>query len=296
MSRPRTLPLSSESIRSRAKASGLSPGRVVREVALNQLHQRLTAGNVQVLVKGGEALVARRLSTRTTRDLDIRTGERDLNQALESIRAALDITLGDGLLYRVETISRDLSPQNTGGYEGIQLRLLVSLGVRHFDQFTIDLVAGKEITGTPTPVPSPLSLDMPELDRSTVLLYPSADHVADKVCATHAHYGAGAEPSSRVKDLYDLCVLRAAENFDAALLREAVVSESLARGLPVPERIAVPNSMRARYDQLARREPHNLVPTAFDDAVEAVRAFLDPVLAGHVRQATWDTEALSWTP
>lgn len=294
MSKPRQLPLDERSIRDRAKNAGLPAARVVREIALNQLHRRLAFAGVEVLVKGGEALVARRLSTRATRDLDVRTNDRDLDRALTSIRHALETDLGDGLLYRIESVVRDVSPQNTGGYAGMQLTLTVSLGVRRFDRFTMDVVAGKELTGTPTAAPSPLSLEMPELDLSTVLLYPSVDHIADKLCATHATYGSGNEPSSRVKDLYDLCVLRGAEDVDAALLYEAIAAESIARGLPVPERVAVPPSMRARFEQLARREPHRRVPESFDEAVRAVADFLDPVVGGSVPQGTWDPVTHHW--
>jgi len=294
MSRPRQLPLDERSIRDRAKNAGLPAARVVREISLNQLHRRLAFAGVEVLVKGGEALVARRLSTRATRDLDVRTNERDLDRALTSIRHALEADLGDGLLYRIESVVRDVSRQNTGGYAGMQLTLSVSLGVRQFDRFAIDLVVGKELTGTPTAAPSPLSLEMPELDPLTVLLYPSVDHIADKVCATHATYGSGNKPSSRVKDLYDLCVLRGAEDLDAALLYEAIAAESVARGLPVPKRIAVPVSMRARFEQLARREPHRRVPEAFDDAVQAVADFLDPVVGGPVPHGTWDPVTHRW--
>jgi len=72
MSREPGLPLSMASIRARARNAGLKPERVIREVAINQMHHRLAGGNVEWIVKGGEAMVARRISTRATRDLDVR--------------------------------------------------------------------------------------------------------------------------------------------------------------------------------------------------------------------------------
>jgi len=129
-----------------------------------------------------------------------------------------------------------------------------------------------------------------------VLLYPSVDHIADKICATHALYGRGQVESSRVKDLYDLCALRGADDVLADQLYEAIAAESLARGLTLPNRADVPTSMRLRFEELSRKEPHRLVPRAFEDAVSAVAAFLDPVLNGTTSAGAWDPTSLGWVP
>ena len=63
MSREPGLPLNAESLRARAWNAGLKPERVIREIAINQMHHRLATGNVDWIVKGGEALVARRVGT-----------------------------------------------------------------------------------------------------------------------------------------------------------------------------------------------------------------------------------------
>lgn len=294
MSREPGLPLSAESIRTRARNAGLKPERVIREVAINQMHHRLATGATDWIVKGGEALVARRVSTRATRDLDVRVSGHDLDEAVAALRRAVEHDLGDGLIYRLTPPRRDLSGLNTGGYAGCTVTVTVVLGVQHFDQFDIDLVAGREMTGSPTRVTSPLSLDMPELEHASVLLYPSVDHIADKICATHARYGRQEVESSRVKDLYDLCALRGADDVLASQLFEAIAAESLARGLTIPVRAAVPSTMRERFEELSRKEPHPLVPRAFADAVAAVVAFLNPVLSGEVREGSWDPAGLGW--
>jgi len=172
----------------------------------------------------------------------------------------------------------------------------VLLGVQSFDRFDIDLVAGRELTGSPSSVASPLSLELPELAPARVLLYPSVDRIADKICATHARYGRDQVASSRVKDLYDLCALRGADDVLADELYEAIAAESLARGLTLPHRADVPTSMRARFEEISRKEPHPLVPSAFDGAVGAVATFLDPVLNGAVRDGAWDPTRLRWVP
>ena len=112
MSREPGLPLNAESIRARARNAGLKPDRVIREIAINQMHLRLASGNVGVIVKGGEALVARRVSTRATRDLDVRVSGHDLDEAVASLRQAVEHDPGDGLTYRLSTPRRDLADLN----------------------------------------------------------------------------------------------------------------------------------------------------------------------------------------
>jgi hypothetical protein len=241
-------------------------------------------------------MVARRVSTRATRDLDVRVRGHDLDAAVEALRQALQRDEGDGLLYQLSPPRRDLADLNTGGYAGCTVTVRVLLGVQRSDRFDIDLVAGRELTGSPSSVASPLSLSLPELTPARVLLYPSVDHIADKICATHARYGRDQVASSRVKDLYDLCALRGADDVLADELYEAIAAESLARGLTLPHRADVPTSMRARFEEISRKEPHPLVPSAFDDAVGAVATFLDPVLNGAVRDGAWDPTSLRWVP
>ena len=294
MSREPGLPLSAESIRTRARNAGLKPERVIREVAINQMHHRLAAGAIDWIVKGGEALVARRVSNRATRDLDVRVSDQDLDAAVASLRRAVERDLGDGLNYQLSLPRRDLSDLNTGGYAGCTVTVTVVLGVKHFDRFNIDLVAGRELTGSPTRAASPLSLEMLGLEQASLLLYPSVDHIADKICATHARYGRDQVASSRVKDLYDLCALRGADDVLASQLYEAIAAESLARGLAIPTRSAVPASMRERFEDLSRKEPHPIVPRTFEDAVSAGAAFLDPVLNGAARDGAWDPTGLCW--
>lgn len=131
----------------------------------------------------------------------------------------------------------------------------------------------RELTGSASNATSLLSLELPELSPARVLLYPSVDHIADKICATHARYGRHQRESSRAKDLYDPCVLRGAEDVLTFQLHEALAAESLARNLPIPNRSRVPTSRHSRFEDLSRKETHLLVPTTFAGAVDAVSAF-----------------------
>jgi hypothetical protein len=295
MSKERGLPLNVSSITQRAKNAGLPRGRVVREVAVNQMHHRLAHGGVHWVLKGGEALLARRVSARATRDVDLRVPDTDLDGALAQFRDAITADLGDGLSFNASPPKRELSAASTGGYPGVTVTITVTLGARLFDEFGLDLVVGRPLTGSPVHVAQPLSLDMPELTAATVLVYPTVDHIADKLNATHARYGEQGRPSSRVKDVYDLCALRGADDVHAELLYEAIATESLARHLEVPASVSVPPSMATRYESQVRGEtPNPLVPASFKDALVAIGAFLDPVLSGDVRAGRWDPVSLTW--
>lgn len=175
------------------------------------------------------------------------------------------------------------------------VKITATIGVKPVDSFAIDIVSGREPTGVPSIAVRALVCEMPELTPATVLVFPTVDHIADKLCATHARYSRKRTASSRPKDLYDLCALRSASDIDAALLHEAVCIESLARGLEIPARVSIPVEMRESFEVLARSEaPHPLVPAGFDQACEAISAFLDPVLGGAVAAGAWDAGALSW--
>lgn len=82
---------------------------------------------------------------------------------------------------------------------------------------------------------------MPELSPASVVRYPPVGHIADKICATHARYGRGQVASSRVNDLYDLCVLRGAEAVAAvSAFLDPVLSGAVREGMWDPGRLAWP--------------------------------------------------------
>lgn len=118
-------------------------------------------------------------------------------------------------------------------------------------------------------------LDLRGLQAPTMRLYPVVDHIADKLCATQAVYGASGERrSSRVRDLVDLVVLARSQDVDGAALIAALRGEWTHRGLAGTPVFDPPAEWERRYPPEARRAPVVAPFTRFEDAVALVGDFL----------------------
>jgi len=120
------------------------------------------------------------------------------------------------------------------------------------------------------------------------------DHIADKVCAILERPASGQRPSTRYKDLVDLVAFVANVRVDAEAQRYALVSEAQRRQIAPLSRFDVPDRSlwETGYTAEARR---TVLPTAatLDDALAAVRPFLDPLLAG-TAAGVWDPQHRRW--
>jgi hypothetical protein len=180
----------------------------------------------------------------------------------------------------------------------LRISVRANLGLREFARFHVDLVTGVSMTGEPDEVDPLVRTQIPGLTPTVYRAYPLVDHIADKVCAlleTHTRASGLQEPSSRYRDLVDVCLLAHAITVTAVELHTALVSEGARRGLVLPERIGVPSgaNWRSGYERIAQDAPslreHNL-----QSALATAGRFIDPVLAG-VAQGHWDYEELRWT-
>lgn len=132
-------------------------------------------------------------------------------------------------------------------------------------------------------------LTLPRLVSYPYRLYPVADQVADKVCATIADYSG--RPSSREKDLVDLVVIAVTQTVDAASLRQAIATECAQRRLQFPIAFTIPAHWGPAYARLARNTPAE--PYGIIAACELMHDFIDPVLLGRISGA-WDPETRTW--
>ncbi len=142
--------------------------------------------------------------------------------------------------YRPFVFRVELAKQLTGdAANGAELLVSIYLGATLLEDFHTDFAVDKVIVGdieslTPTPI---LDLDgfaaLPP-----VRLIPLPSQIADKVCAMVARYGATLQPSTRWRDLADLCFIVDTFVFDAAETRTA-------RQIPSP-RLPAPSRCSAR--------------------------------------------------
>jgi Nucleotidyl transferase AbiEii toxin, Type IV TA system len=163
------------------------------------------------------------------------------------------------------------------------------VGTRVWVAFRVDIIAeGITIVGTPDTV-APLT-DIEPLDRARThwRAYPIEDHVADKVLGIIEPHESG--PSTRYQDLIDLVAIRTRCVVKASDARQALLSESSRRGVPLPTHFDVPDHRlwTRGYAAEARRTVGLPAPT-LDAALQAARPFLDPLLDG-TASGTWSPD------
>lgn len=280
-----------------ALRNGQPTQQILRQFVYDRLLARLFHGpSAPWVLKGGNALMSREpVAARASLDLDLaaRHPQDQLDSLLPSFEAAAALDLGDH--FRFVTISRREHGGNTQlNVAGYQLTLAAYCGIKKLDTVKIDLVTGTLITGTPLPLSRP-SLAIDGLDPVVVTVYPIADHIADKVCATAETHGATSRSSTRVRDLVDLVVIANTQPVVADELTDAINLEWAHRGLPGAPAFNPPITWASGYAGLAQSTLGCSTHPAFDAAVHFVREeFLGPVLCGGVRSHSWDPTQHDW--
>jgi len=112
----------------------------------------------------------------------------DVDDAVDALRAALRIDLGDHFAF---DITRVVPLQEEA--KGARVHVNTRLGPTLFVTFHIDVVVGAVMTGTPDVVGLLTPLDIEGLIRPRYRVFPVADHLADKLCATISTHPARAD-------------------------------------------------------------------------------------------------------
>ena len=276
-----------------AKATGVDTNAVIRRFVFGRFLARVFHDpSAPWVLKGGTAVLARVHDARTTKDVDLLHQLGDLSAAVEALTAAAKIDLNDHFRFVIVTVETSIGGQPL--VDGCRVTIDAYVGTVKKDTFGVDLVTGSLMTTAPETVTDPV-LDLRGLEAPTMHLYPVVDHIADKLCATQAMYGAdGNLPSSRVRDLVDLVVLARSQDVDGSALIAAVHGEWTHRSLPGTPVFAPPADWERRYPPEARKAPVVADMTAFADAVALVGAFLAPVLDGSAAGRRWLAGDLTW--
>ena len=276
-------------LRRLAEQSPWTLAELQRQFAYDRFLQRLNAGDDGWVLKGAAALLAREVSTRATRDVDLyrRT---ELVEAETALREAIALDLGDWF-----TFEASRSRQMTAGVIGLTFALTARIGIREWESFNVDLVGeAAGMTGEPETAPALARIDLTELRQPGYRVWPLADHVADKLAATFATYGRSNRPSTRVKDLIDLVVLAHCTHVSADDAIAAVRAQASRREIVLPGRFDIPDlDYWSRHYPIEARKVRGLTEQTLGDAVSIVRSFVDPILAG-TATGSWDPVTLRW--
>lgn len=147
------------------------------------------------------------------------------------------------------------------GSPAVRLPVIAYVGQAEWARFHVDLVGSDIVmTGTPDDVP------------------PSDQH-----------------PSTRYRDLVDLVSILGGATVDAQAQTIALPSEEQRRQITLPDRFDVPD--RASWETgYAREAERSLLPYAktLDEALAAVRPFVDPLLDGSAH-GSWDHASARWS-
>ena len=126
-------------------------------------------------------------------------------------------------------------------------------------------------------------------------LYPVADQIADKVCATMDTNYPGGKRSSRVKDLVDLVLLAHTQTVDRDELRIAISTKRAISRIDTFTHFDIPSDWARTYPTTAKGVPmaESLTTAA---AAALVASLVDPALEKSSNPATWDPRNLDWDP
>ena len=279
-------------IAERSRASGRTMNRVRQLLVMERFLVRVFESLDGVVLKGGVVMELRLERARTTRDIDLRVTV-DEASLLDRLRRAARLTLGDHLAFEVARDADHPTIEADGlRYEGQRFRVTASLaGRRYGDVFGVDIAIGEPIVGSPQPIDGNDLLTFVGLPVPTFRAYPVPTHVAEKL---HAYTMPRPRTNSRVKDLPDLALLATLADLDSATLRGAISETFAHRGThAVPSSLPdPPPTWQPVYARMASGD--DLPWRTLGELVVAVRAFLDPLLAGTTGR--WDPATWKWRP
>lgn len=244
----------------------------------------------RAIVKGGVVLELRLERARTTRDVDVRLRGSSDNLLVDLQRAGR-IDLGDFLSFAIDADKDHPTIEGDGMvYAGLRFRVQGLLaGKQYAGPFGLDVGFGDVLTEPPETIDGSDFLAFAGVERARHRIYPRVVHISEKL---HAYTLPRPTENSRVKDLPDLALLAQIGPLEAVSLRRALdatfafrKTHALPAQFPAP-----PASWTERYERIAKEDA--LAWPTIGELEAAVRAFLNPVLAG--AEGTWDPEAWTW--
>jgi hypothetical protein len=280
----------------RQAGPGISAASVdaqIRQARFDRFLSRVFAEGEQSewLLKGGMSMLARVPRSRTTKDVDLAAlRASDLAEAGRALAALVEVDLGDHLTFRLTRSTLTGLGENQPGV-ATRRYLFACIDADHdtqIDTVAVDVVVGPPPVGRPEVIEpaNRLHLRRP-LITFPYRLYPVADQIADKVCATMDTQYPGGKRSSRVKDLVDLVVIAHTQTVDLDELRVAIDSKRDLSSIARFEHFGVPAEWTRTYPATAKGVPEAESLSA-QTAAGLVASFVDPALGKSSNPADHD--------
>jgi hypothetical protein len=282
-------------IKDAARLSGVETDKAITLFWWDRFLTRVFASDrPEFALKGGLSILAR-MGTRYTKDIDLAAEVADIAASERKLIELASLDFGD--FFRFPFNGSEPIKPDADYRVGKRLSFGVVIGAQRRGTIKVDLVVGCMPVGEPERVSPAHRLYIKGLSVADYFLYPIADTVADKLCATLAIYPQGRR-SSRVKDLADLVAIATTTPLDAATLRSAINSEAHQRGLRDIVAFSIPDDWRTRaigatYRKVAKEAG---IPELYHDietAEELARNLVEPV-ANNALSGQWNPSNLRW--
>lgn len=280
-----------------AAAGGPAVDAQIRSAHFDRFLSRIFADqeDSEWLLKGGTGLLARVPQARATKDVDVATTNiGSIDEAVEALQQCVDRDLGDHLRFELTSQTETGLADNQPGVQTRRLTFTCydAQTQRAVSKVPVDLVLAHPPVGK-VEVRNPANrIDLPrQLPAYPYRLFPIADQIADKVCATVSTNYPGGRHSSRVKDLLDLVVIARTQRLDLDDLRSAIGTKRLLSDLPPFTEFTTPPAWEKRYRDLATQVHLTDELTTLKAARHLVAQMVTPALTTTVEHPTQ-----TWVP
>ena len=282
-------------VKSASSASSLDTGRAVSSFYFHRLLCRVFAGNNKKFVlKGGQAMLARTIDARATRDIDLLALQDSLENALTELVRLAESDLGDFVVFEFAG-SKHIKAEDEYR-SGLSVKFTPRIGVKRMQQISIDLVVDK-VPLEEVEVIEPVDrIQIEGLLTCNYLLYPVENALADKFCALiETHDG---RVSTRVKDLVDIAVYAVTCTVDGDKFQNCLSREVAVRGMEMPDKFSVPRewglSQGRQFEKLSANTGLPAGLKVMDVAAELAGNLIDPAISASVSGLQWFPEDLKW--
>lgn len=282
-------------VKSAASASSLDTGRTVSSFYFHRLLCRVFAGNNKKFVlKGGQAMLARTIDARATRDIDLPALQDSLENALTELVRLAESDLDDFVVFEFAG-SKHIKAEDEYR-SGLSVKFTPRIGVKRMQQISIDLVVDKVALEEVEVIEPVDRIQIEGLSTCNYLLYPVENALADKFCALiEIHDG---RVSTRVKDLVDIAVYAVTCTVDGDKFQNCLSREVAVRGMEMPDKFSVPRewglSQGGQFEKLSANTGLPAGLKVIDAATELAGNLIDPVISASVSGLQWLPEDLKW--
>lgn len=263
-----------------AKAEGRDFGQVLTKFSLERLLYRLSKSKHadSFLLKGALLFdLWFDVPLRPTRDIDLLGfGLAELPHVIGVFDDLCQMSVEDGVVFLADSI-KAAEIRKEANYAGIRVSMVALLGNAR-TAIQVDIGYGDAVTPAPETATYPVLLE--DLPAPQLRVYPRYTVVAEKV-ETIATLGIA---NSRMKDYFDLWVLRQQGEFDSEVLRLAIAATFARRERPLPNQVPVGLSDAFAADMQKQRQwqaflkKNQLEQTELAVVVQALRDWLYPLL------------------